>query len=41
MREQKILEGAFFTLLKSLNSKILATRGPSPGYIGFIANLPF
>ena len=38
--DQNVLESAFFRLLKSLKSKILASMVPPPGYAGFITNLP-
>ena len=37
--EQNVLS-AFFRLLKSLKSKILASMVPPSGYAGFITNLP-
>ena len=36
LREQKVLEGAFFRLSKSLKSKILATRVPLQLILGLL-----
>ena len=39
--DRKVLERAFFRLLKSLKSQILESIVPPPGCTGFITNLPF
>ena len=39
--ELKVLESALFRLSKGVKSKGFTTMVPTPGYTGFITNLPF